>query len=433
MRTPEQSDKGLEVRRTRNNVSAGLWKDLDVRALLAQSAIRIGAGTPTDSGVSWTPATAVEHPITLGGGIPDPATLPARELQEALTRTLLDSPDEALRYGGVLGFEGLREVVAERQGRVDGVPLTPSNFIMSNGSAGGISNVCDAFVEPGDVVMVEAPSFSGSLRTIRGHMAEVVSVPMDERGVLVDILADEIGRAEADGKRVKLFYTVADFHNPTGTTMSLDRREDLIELCAEHGVLILEDAAYAEIYFHEEPPPSLYGLAQGQGILKVGTFSKPIATGLRVGWVQGREDFIDALSRVKFDMGNSPVLLRALWEYLRSGKLDEHLEQMRPLYASKCQALCQSLEEHCSQYVRFTRPEGGFFLWVECLGPTASEVARKAAEVGLIFPVGANFFLNGERNDASHVRLAFSMASVEELQQVGPLMRDAFARAIGER
>jgi 2-aminoadipate transaminase len=413
--------------------AAGVWNDFDIRSMLAQSAIRVGAGTPTDAGVSWTPPTPVDDPIVMAGGIPDPATLPAEELQESLTRALLSAPDEALRYGGVMGFDGLREVLAERQSRVDRVPLTPNNFIMSNGSSGGINNVCDAFVEPGDVVLVEAPTFSGSIRTMRGHMAEIVSVPVNGQGVLVDALADEIRRAEADGQRVKLFYTVADFHNPTGTTMSRDRREALIELCAQHRVLILEDAAYAEIFFDEEPPPSLYGMAGGQGILKVGTFSKPIATGLRVGWVQGRADFIDALSRVRFDMGGSPLLLRALSEYVGSGKMDKHLELMRPLYAAKCDALCRSLEESCSQYLRFARPDGGFFLWVECIGPSAGEIAREAAKLGLIFPVGANFFLRGEQDDTSHVRLAFSTAGVEELERVGPLMQDAFTRALGER
>ena len=292
--------------------------------------------------------------------------------------------------------------------------------------------MCDAFLEQGDVVIVEAPSFSGSIRTIRGHMAEIVPVPIDDQGVLVDEAARVIEKAEASGKRVKLFYTIADFHNPTGVTMSAERREALIQLCAEHQVIILEDAAYADIYFGPARPPSLYGMAGGQGVLKVGTFSKPIATGLRIGWVQGREDFIDALSRVKYDMGNSPVLLRALAEYVGSKKLEEHLEEMRPLYKAKCEALCRSLEEHCSQYVRFTKPDGGFFLWVECIGPKARDLMREAAELGLIFPAGATFFLQGDDDDTSHIRLAFSTASVEELEQVGPRMREAFVRAMGE-
>ena len=423
----------VDVRRSKGlEQAAGRWKEVDLRSMLAKSAVAIGAGSPTDAGVAWTLTTEVETPITMAGGIPDPATLPAKALQEALSSAVLETPEETLRYGGVLGYEGLREALAERWSRIDGVPLTLDNFITSNGSAGGIANVCDAFLEQGDVVIVEAPSFSGSIRTIRGHMADIVPVPIDDQGVLVEEVARAIEKAKASGKRVKLFYTIADFHNPTGVTMSSERREALIELCAEHQVIILEDAAYADIYFGPARPPSLYGMAGGQGVLKVGTFSKPIATGLRIGWVQGREDFIDALSRVKYDMGNSPVLLRALAEYVGSKKLEEHLEEMRPLYKAKCEALCRSLEEHCSQYVRFTKPGGGFFLWVECIGPKARDLMREAAELGLIFPAGATFFLQGDADDTSHIRLAFSTASVEELEQVGPRMREAFVRAMGE-
>ena len=285
------------------------WRDVDLLAMLSRSAITLGAGTPTDAGTSWAPPTEASNPIGLGAGMPDPATMPVRELQEALTHVLCCTPEAALEYGGVLGLDGLRESLAERGSRRDGVPLSPRNFIMTAGSSGGIDNVCSAFVEPGAVIMVESPSFFGSVRTIRGHMAEVVPVTMDEEGVSVDELAEHIREAEAVGKKVKLLYTVADFHNPTGTTMSPDRRYALIELCAERHVLIVEDAAYADIYFEAEPPLSLYGLAEGEGVIKVGTFSKPIATGLRVGWVQAREDIIDALSRVRFDMGISPLLL----------------------------------------------------------------------------------------------------------------------------
>ena len=325
------------------------WNDIDIRSLLAKSALAIGAGTPTDAGMSWTLPVEVENPIKLADGIPDYATLPVEDLREALDHVLATASDDALRYGGIQGFEGLRETLAQRQSRLENVPLEPENFIINNGGAGGINTICDAFVEPGDVVIVEGPSFSGSVRTFRGHMAEVVEVPVDDDGMLVDKVPEAIERAEESGKRVKLIYTVCDFHNPTGTTLSLEWRAGLVRLCAEHQVLIVEDAAYAEIYFGPQVPPSLYALAGGQGILKVGTFSKLIATGLRIGWVQGRADFIEALIRVRFDMGNSPLLQRALAEYVSSGKLDAHLDRMRPVYAEKCETLCRSRTRHCAQ------------------------------------------------------------------------------------
>ncbi len=432
-RTVLDSTGASDLRETEmDRDTASLWRSANVNDLLAESARAIGAGNPTDAGVSWTLPTKAKQPIALAGGIPDPATLPVECLQKALDHVLAETPREALRYGGVQGYDGLRLALAERQSHLEGVHLGPENFIVTNGSAGALENICRAFVGPGDVVVVEGPTFSGSIRTFRGHMAELVQLPMDDEGLRIDRLREVVQGAEASAKKVKLVYTIPDFHNPTGTTMSLERRMEMLRLCAEHRALVVEDAAYTEIQFGHEAPPSLYALSTGEGVLKMGTFSKSIATGLRIGWVQGRADFIQALTKVRFDMGNSPLLQRALAEVVNSGELDAHLERARPLYALKCDTLCRSLEEHCRPYVRFKKPAGGFFLWLQCLGPSARDVTREAAAEGLIFPAGDIFFLRREQDDSSHVRLAFSTASVEELAQVGPRLKAAFARAMGE-
>ncbi|MBI2170706.1 MAG: PLP-dependent aminotransferase family protein [Chloroflexi bacterium] len=412
--------------------AANLWRQVELRSLLSRAVIAVGAGNPTDAGVSWTLPTEAERPIVLGAGVPDPATMPVDDLRDALHHVLSTEAEEALSYGGVLGFSGLREALAQRQSRLDGLALEPENFLLNNGGAGSIDSVCRAFLEPGDAAIIEGPTFSGSARTFRGHLAEVAQAPLDEEGLLVGIASEAIKKAERAGRRVKLLYTVPDFHNPTGATLSLGRRYDLLELCAAHQVLILEDTAYTELYFNDPPPPSLYSLSQGEGVLKVGSFSKIIAPGLRVGWVQGRPDFIEALARVRYDMGVSPLLLRALAEHVGGGRLEAHLKGMRPIYAEKCETLSRSLQEHCAGYVRFRKPAGGFFLWVECLGPSAREIREAAALEGLVFPGGDSFYLRREQDDASHLRLAFSTASLEELAEVGPRLRAAFRRALGE-
>ena len=405
---------------------------MDLKNLLSSAALNIGAGSATDSGFAWTLPTEAENPIVLAAGIPDPETLPVQDLRQALDRVLTTSQNQALRYGGVQGFEGLREALAERHSRVEGIAIAPENYLIDNGSSGGIDTICDAFLEPGDVVLVEGPTFSGSTRTFKGHQAEVVQIPLDRHGLLVEGLPAIFQEAQDAGKRVKLLYTVCDFQNPTGTTLSLERRQQLLQLCAARQTLIIEDAAYADIYFDDPPPPSLYALAGGEGVLKVGGFSKIIATGLRIGWIQGRADFIDALARVKFDMGNSPLLQRALAEYLQRSRLEHHLDLVRGVYGKKCQALSQSLQENCSQYFQFEKPAGGFYLWLQCVGPAAEDVRREASREGIIFPMGSTFYLNRERDDTTHLRLAFSTASIEELERVGPLLKLACDRAVGE-
>ena len=396
--------------------------------LLSQSAKTIGAGSSSDSGRMWRLPTDHPDPIVLAAGIPDPPTLPVAYIREALSSALDANPSATLTYGGWYGYEGLREAIAERQSRIEGATIGQDNIIVHNGSSGAIDNVSKTFLQPGDVVIAEAPSFSGSVRSMRGYMTEIVEVPMEDEGVSVEALAETIERVKASGKRPKLFYTVADYHNPTGVTLARRRREELLEVCARQGVLVLEDAAYTELGFDDGPPASLYSLAQGEGVLRLGSLSKTIATGLRVGWVEARPDFIDAMARVRFDMGGSPLIQWALADYLESGNLDEHVRRMRPLYAEKCEILVESLLAYCEPYVSFRRPEGGFFLWVECVGASARDVALAASQEGLVFPLGSNFFSDRENSADNHVRMAFSAAQPEQLAEVGPRLRAAFHR-----
>ena len=410
--------------------AARQWAQRDLSELLSTSAKSIGAGSATDAGRSWRLPTDHPDPIVLAGGIPDAPTLPVDDFRRALDHVLATAPEEALQYGGWLGFEGLREVIAERQSRIEGTELGADNYIIHNGSSGSVDNICKAFIEPGDVVVTEAPSFSGTVRSMRGYGAEIVQAEMDEHGVVVSSIADILARLKREGKRVKFFYTIADFHNPTGVTLTEDRRAELIKLCAEHEVLIVEDAAYTELFFGDAPPPSIYSMAEGQGVMRLGSLSKNIATGLRVGWVQALPAYIDALSRVRFDMGNNPLFHRALAEYISDGKLEDHIAAMRPIYAEKCRTLCDSLAEHCGPYVRFSKPEGGFFLWVECLGALASEVAGAAAEEGLIFAQGQNFYHEKSESTDHFLRFAFSNASVERIAEAGVRLRKAFLKVV---
>lgn len=402
------------------------WTGMDIHRLLSKSALAVGAGNPTDTRPTGIQASVGRKPISLGGGVPDTTTLPVNDLQNSLKKVLRESPKEALAYGGVLGFDGLRTVLAERYSNIDNLHLIPSNFIVNNGSAGSINNICDAFIEPGDVILVESPTFSGSIRTMRGHLAELVPVPLGDP----DAIADAVKNVKTQGKHVKMLYTITDFHNPTGSTMSQNDRESLIEICSKHQILIIEDGAYSDIFFGEKPPPSLYRLANGEGILKVGTFSKTIATGLRIGWVQAHSNFIDVLSSVKFDMGSSPLLLKAISDYVGSGQMDQHLTDMRPLYEAKCDALCKSLENHCGNELIFTRPSGGFFLWAECLRTDANLLSKIAEKEGLAFPAGSTFFLNGKTDDTTHIRLAFSTASLDAMKEVGSKMRKSIERTL---
>ena len=412
-------------------MSRSLWESAPLSDLASEAARLAGVGDPASGEWAWTLPS--EHPdlIPLGGGIPDAPTIPTEQLRRALNAVLDEEADDAMVYGGWIGFEGLRKALADRQNRLEGTDLDAGNFIIHNGGSAAMDNIARTFVRAGDVVIVEGPTFTGFVDAIQACLPEIVEVPVDDDGISLEAVASVMAEAEAAGKTVKVVYTIPDYHNPTGVTMSEARRRALLDLCARHRTIVVEDGTYSELYFDAPPPPSMYALSDGYGVMRVGTFSKVAATGLRVGWVQARHEFISALTRVRYDMGGSPLLTRALARYLDSGHLESHVEDLRDLYALKCKTLCDSLEEHCAPYVRFTRPSGGFFLWLECLDAPASEVRTAAAQEGLVLQNGSMFFHDPQKAQDNHLRLAFSSASIEQLREVGPRLATAFRKVAG--
>lgn len=395
--------------------------------LLGEAARSIGAGSATDIGWS-SPMPAGIARISMSGGFPDPGAVPVEALLGCLQAVMREAAPEAMRYGGTLGFEPLRRALAHKSQRDDGLAQGPENFLITNGSSAGIDLIARTFLNPGDVVLCESPTFSGSLRTFRGLQARFQSVPVDADGMVVDELERALAALAASGSRAKLIYTIPDFHNPTGTMLSRTRRRRCIEVAGRYGALIVEDAAYSDLSYEEEPCPSIYALAGGEGVIRAGSFSKTVATGLRVGWLQAGADFITACDQMRFDMGGSPLLHRALAAYLDSGRWDEHVAEMRELYSQKCAVFCEALLDECEPYLRFQRPLGGYFLWVECAeGISARAVATMAAEQGLACVSGSGFYL--DREDDRHIRLAFTHAALAELPEAARRLRRAFERA----
>jgi 2-aminoadipate transaminase len=415
--------------------SAELWRERDLGAYASAHVRGLEAGSATDWGLGGAGREAKREPISLAGGIPDAATQPREALLEAMRRAL-DTPDDApLVYGGARGYEPLREEIARYFARDHAASPGPDNFVLTNGAAGAIDLVCAALLDPGDVVISEVPTFTGSLRTIRGHQADIVGIHLDDEGLRLDDLAAALTRLRREGRVVKLIYTIPTFQNPTGVDMSMARRADLVGLAAEHGILILEDAAYAELYFGSERTPSLSAIAGGHGVITAGTFSKVIATGLRVGWVQAPPDLISAMLPARFDMGNSPLLHRMLHQYMVNGDFSSHVDAMRALYSRKVELLSDALRELGDSYVEFATPAGGFFLWLHLRdGLAARDVQAAAFEEGVIFPAGDAFYPDREPGpDGESIRLAYSWTSEHELREAARRLVVACERVANSR
>ena len=380
---------------------------------------------------SWTPWRQGElppppvEPIMLTGGIPDPDSLPIDELIACNERVLRREGTFALAYGGPQGYPGLAEWLAKRINAREGLNLGSQNFVITCGAAGGLENLCETFLDPGDVAIVERPTFPGSLRTIKSCLPEVAGVDVDEHGLVPDQLEETIARAEAAGKRPKLLYTIANFHNPAGATLSMERRERVVELCRAHGVLIIQDDAYGAISFGPEPHPTLFSLAGGSGAVLLGTFSKTLATGLRVGWVMGEQPVIDAVTRMRFDMGVSPWTSRVIAEFCESGMFDEHLERVIEIYRLKRDVILAALDERCAHFARWSVPDGGFFLWLELAEGIDPERLRYTANEEAVGIVGGSAFFE-DGSGAERARLCYSNVAERDIPEA--IMR--FGRAL---
>jgi 2-aminoadipate transaminase len=372
------------------------------------------------------PTSLSPLPYDLNAGVPDPDSLPWRELSEAAARALERDPAGALTYGGQQGYEPLRAWIAEQQSRETGLDLTVDHITLTSGSAHGINNIAATFLAPGDTVVVAAPSYPGAIRTFQARGALLVDVPEDRDGMDPDALRVALESLRAAEAPAKLIYVMSSYANPSGTTLPVERRERIVQLATEHGALLIEDDAYTGIDLDGPPPRSLFAIAGGRGVLRAGTFSKTIATGLRVGWLTGTPELIAPLVFMRFDNGASPLLHRTVLEYLEAGHHDPHIAELRDLYRERRDAAAAALDERCGDYVSFDRPAGGFFHWLRLKESLdAASVVRAAAARGVAVTGGPGYYANGGGDD--RVRVVYSALPPDRLRDAISLLGEAFA------
>ena len=368
----------------------------------------------------------------MGGGQPDPATLPREELAD-LAGELLASEEgaAALSYGEAGGYAGLRQTIAEKLSRWEGIDATPDEILITNGSNHGLAAAVMLFINPGDVAIVEAPTFMGGLRPFRQVQAQIEMVPLDADGIDVDALERTLAHLSRAGTPAKLLYTIPNFHNPAGVSLAVERRRRVAELADQFNFVILEDDAYGELRFEGEHLPPLYTLARTGRVIRAATLSKILAAGLRVGYLTAPKEIVGRLSSLKLDGGHSPFTGRLADLYLRK-RHDEHVALLREVYRGKRDALVRGIERGFAAAPRlkptYRLPTGGFFLWLKLRdGVDPTKVAREAGDRGVAYVPGQAFFADGSGSD--HVRLAWSMLSETDLEAAGALFAEAVRAA----
>ncbi|EYR63535.1 aminotransferase class I/II [Actinotalea ferrariae CF5-4] len=353
--------------------------------------------------------------VSLAGGMPNLAGLPMDAIAETTHRLLATRGTTALQYGSGQGDERLREQVLEVM-RLEGIEAHPDDVVITTGSQQALDLVTRLFINPGDVVVAEAPSYVGALGVFRAYEADVVHVPLDEHGLVPEALDETLTRLAAAGRRVKFLYTVPNFHNPAGVTLSLERRPRVLEIAQRHGVLVVEDNPYGLLGFSGEPLPAMRSLDE-DGIVYLGSFSKTFAPGYRVGWAVAphavREKLVLASESAILCPSNASQL--AISSYLENHDWRNQVKAFREMYRERRDAMIGALGEHMPE-ASWTVPDGGFYTWVRLPdGLDAQAMLPRAITALVAYVSGTAFYADGQGSD--HMRLSFCYPTPERIRE----------------
>jgi DNA-binding transcriptional MocR family regulator len=365
--------------------------------------------------------------IDLGWGHPDPALMPVEAVREATSAALTKYGPDALAYGAGQGPGPLIEWLRERIGRTEGRTPAPDELLITGGNSQALDQVCGLYARPGDTVLVEAPTYHLAVKILRDHPLRLVPVPLDEDGLQVDALAATIERLKGDGCRPRFLYTIPTYHNPTGACLGAERREALVALAVAEDFLIVEDDVYRELAYDGPPPSSLWSMAPVGRVLRLGSFAKSLAPGLRLGWATGDPTLIARMVQGGLlDSGGGinhfgAMAVAALCE---AGAFDAQIARLRAAYREKRDALHGALTEYLPEGCAWARPGGGFFIWLRLPPDKRVDAVLAAAEAGgMAFAPGSRFApADAASTSGDTLRLAFSYYSPERLREAARLL-----------
>ena len=350
--------------------------------------------------------------ISFAGGFPDPETFPRERIAALLQEFAAAGESSAFQYAPTRGLAGALDAFASRLERLQGRRPADDELVVTSGAIEALELLGKSFLDPGDVVVVEAPTYLGAIQSFRSFEVTLAPVTLDEGGLVVE----ELERRLADGLRPKLVYTIADHQNPAGVSLQVDRRGPLVELARRYGFLVVEDVAYRELGFDETPLPSLWSLGPDV-VVQAGTTSKTFCPGVRLGWAVGPAEVATLLVAAKqlTDQCAGALGQRLFEESERRGWIDEQLERSRELYRRKSERTLAALERSLPESARWTTPRGGFYSWLTLPGVDTVDLASRAVEQGVAAVPGKPFFTDDQGADT--MRLSFSMVDEEKIDE----------------
>jgi DNA-binding transcriptional MocR family regulator len=367
--------------------------------------------------------------ISFSAGFPSPETYPVEQIKESFIQVLDHEGKEALSYCSTSGYGKLREIIAGRMRDKFGLDYGIDEVVITSGSQQALDMSSMLFINKGDVVLFETPSYLGAVNALRAYEAELVALPTDREGLVMDSLKQALKQY---GDRVKLIYVIPDFQNPTGRSWSQERRKEFIKFISSYDIPVIEDAAYSELSFEEklEKPLSYYD-KKGQ-VVYVGTFSKTFCPGLRVAWLCARANLMESYLLLKnaADLSSSAIAQRQMAHYLTHNDLDAHIRWITGLYKQRRDRMMEVIEREFPKEAHYVVPGGGLFIWLELPeNKDSRELLRRALAEKVAFIPGGSFYPSGIKNN--ELRLNFSNMSLEDIDKgmtiLGRLTREYLA------
>ena len=375
-------------------------------------------------------ALADPEVISLAGGNPAPELFPKEEMAEFAKDVLENNPVLALQYGITEGYQPLRELVKELLSERENICEEFNDTIIVSGGQQGIELATKCLVNEGDVVIVEEPSFIGALNAFRSYGAKLVGVPVKEDGMDIDALK----KAVAENDNVKMIYTIPTFQNPSGITMSLEKRKAVYEIAKENNIVIIEDNPYGELVFDGEKSKTIKSMDKDGIVIYCGSYSKVLAPGLRIGFVSAHKDIVAKMVVAKqVSDVHTPVLTQVLaYEFIKKYGLDEHIAQIRALYKHKCQTMLDAIDKYFPKGVTHTTPNGGLFIWCDLNGDYDMNAVAKICTARKVACVPGSTFMTDLDKPCSAFRLNYSTVTDEKIEQGIKILGEVLTEVMGE-
>ncbi len=356
--------------------------------------------------------------ISLGGGMPSPETFPIKELTEIMEFVMKNNSDLALQYGNTLGINPVREQITKMLEKTENIKCNMENIIVNSGSQQGLYELGTVLANPGDTVITEEPTYVGAVSAFSANGLIMEGIPVDHNGMKVELLEEKIKKLILEGRKPRFIYVIPTFQNPTGYTMPVERRKVLIEISKKYEIPLVEDNPYGQLRYYGESLPCIRSMTGGEDVIYLGTFSKVMTPGLRLGYTIAPEPVMEKFNLIKqaLDLATNSFSQYVAYEYIKMGIIYKQVELNKQIYRKKRDAIVNALEANMSDISTFSEPEGGMFVWVTLnKNVDTKQMIPLAIKNGVAYVSGQAFTTNGTQK--SSMRLNFTFGSVEQLEE----------------